>query len=869
MTLRDIDLKPTYISLEEEVSKSFYVPVMKNSTRFDRISCYFSFDAIAKYCQGIYYLGRNGGTFRLMISQPVSKDTFDSIKSGYEGYNSIDEQMRERMRDKLSIEDVATLSNLSYLITCGLVEIKFAFCLNGLFHEKTGYACDEDENSLCFTGSNNETKASLENNYEKFEVTASWLCSDFDRRKIAKTAEEFNSMWNGSNRFVFTIDPPESFKSYLETFNRGKLFESIEEFAGDSILVDLKNGRVGITLPDGHDPKLFKYKASLQSLIESSDGQNIVLSPGLKKNVVVGVMGKIRKYADRTDINVVVGEKLKDFLDSNTSMEELASRGLSIKHRETINYDAFRRFCDDVASLTVADLRTEQLWDAYFAYRLGKSANFSVPGSGKTATALGMFAYLYKNKGVRRLIVLGPLNSFDSWISEFRRVFGDNIPLKSITSTEMRRMGETIQYHIRFDRGDRNLILLNYEGFDRNDDLTDAVKNRIGKDTMLVFDEVHRIKAVNGKRSSKVIPVAENSEYTLVMTGTPLPNSYEDVYNFLHILYGNDYDEYFVLSPQSLRKLQGCEAEAFNARLQPFYVRTTKAQLGVPPADSDHREMVIASELEQNLFDELHHIRIDPLSLIIRILQVESDPSMLSCKTLDESEISAFSEDLSLSDVGGTLPGRVTEDIVTSKTRRCIEIVEELTSEGKTVVVWCIFIQSIRNITSLLKANGVRACSVYGATEDKQGMIDGFKSGVFQVLVTNPQTLAESVSLHNVCHDAVYFEYSYNLVHLLQSRDRIHRLGLKPGQHTRYHFLETRFSGSGESVSLDCDIHDRLNEKEETMLKAIENDELEYFGSEKNEAESILEHIGFDRAMFDRRRTLNCDETAQTLGPDD
>ena len=57
-------------------------------------------------------------------------------------------------------------------------------------------------------------------------------------------------------------------------------------------------------------------------------------------------------------------------------------------------------------------------------------------------------------------------------------------------------------------------------------------------------------------------------------------------------------------------------------------------------------------------------------------------------------------------------------------------------------------------------------------------VIDSFKVGETSVLVTNPHTLAESVSLHGVCHDAVYFECSYNLVHLLQSKDRIHRLGL-------------------------------------------------------------------------------------------
>jgi len=52
---------------------------------------------------------------------------------------------------------------------------------------------------------------------------------------------------------------------------------------------------------------------------------------------------------------------------------------------------------------------------------------------------------------------------------------------------------------------------------------------------------------------------------------------------------------------------------------------------------------------------------------------------------------------------------------------------------------------------------------------DKRSIIlDNFRNGMIDVLITNPHTLAESVSLHSICHDAIYFEFSYNLVHLLQ-----------------------------------------------------------------------------------------------------
>ena len=73
MTLKSVPLKPKYISLEDDVAKLFYVPVMSNCIRFDRISCYFAFDAIAKYCTGIYYLGKNNGKFRLIISVEIVK----------------------------------------------------------------------------------------------------------------------------------------------------------------------------------------------------------------------------------------------------------------------------------------------------------------------------------------------------------------------------------------------------------------------------------------------------------------------------------------------------------------------------------------------------------------------------------------------------------------------------------------------------------------------------------------------------------------------------------------------------------------------------------------------------------------------------
>jgi hypothetical protein len=59
------------------------------------------------------------------------------------------------------------------------------------------------------------------------------------------------------------------------------------------------------------------------------------------------------------------------------------------------------------------------------------------------------------------------------------------------------------------------------------------------------------------------------------------------------------------------------------------------------------------------------------------------------------------------------------------------------------------------------------------------------------VIIANPAAAGEGISLHEACHNAIYLDRSYNTTHYLQSIDRIHRLGLKPGVETYIHIFQT------------------------------------------------------------------------------
>ena len=57
-------------------------------------------------------------------------------------------------------------------------------------------------------------------------------------------------------------------------------------------------------------------------------------------------------------------------------------------------------------------------------------------------------------------------------------------------------------------------------------------------------------------------------------------------------------------------------------------------------------------------------------------------------------------------------------------------------------------------------------------------------------MVANPAAASEGVSLHRICHHAIYLDRTFNAAHYLQSEDRIHRFGLPADQKTTIEIVE-------------------------------------------------------------------------------
>lgn len=457
------------------------------------------------------------------------------------------------------------------------------------------------------------------------------------------------------------------------------------------------------------------------------------------------------------------------------------------------------------------------------------TANFSVPGSGKTTMLYAGFS-AWRNRGeVEKLLVIGPPSSFMAWEDEYTDCFGRE-PMN------YRLIGPDREH--RYRTAERADILLTSFQTAANDcdRLIELMKQY---KIMLVVDESHYIKRFeNGIWANALLKMAPYAVHRAISTGTPMPNGLFDLYSQLTFLWPSK----FLLGEQAAYKAEVKRNEGstgwIQSRMRPFFYRINKADLELPPVEmmrvvvpmspyqKDIYNLIAAKTIEElNRFSSREIVEISRFrkAKIIRLMQASSNPALLS----------SYSEEFlvpPLAYQGGDfvdLIEKYTQYEKPNKIVKAVELAKELIGQGHKVLLWSTFVINIFQLQQDLVGDNVPTYLIYGGVpkseeEDeefnREQQIRHFKSSKEPcVLIANPAACAESISLHKDCHHAIYLDRSFNCGHYLQSLDRIHRIGLDEEQKTYYYFMES-------ADSLDEVIHQRLLEKEWMMRSIIEED---------------------------------------------
>jgi SNF2 family DNA or RNA helicase len=233
---------------------------------------------------------------------------------------------------------------------------------------------------------------------------------------------------------------------------------------------------------------------------------------------------------------------------------------------------------------------------------------------------------------------------------------------------------------------------------------------------------------------------------------------------------------------------------------------------------------------------------------MIRLLQAASNPALLT----------EYSEEFKLPPLtaSGLTVSQLIEKYpdfeVPAKITSAVSLIRKLTSEKKKVVVWTSFVHNIRMLLKLLK--DAAPLPVYGgiALSDKEDsevnrekIIEKFNSNpAFKILIANPAACAESISLHRACQDAIYLDRTFNCAHYMQSKDRIHRVGLRPDAEINYYILQG-------TETIDEVVDARLTVKQQRMLELLEGDfsNVNFDSGEDVVSEDADEEVDFKETL--------------------
>ena len=579
--LSNVKFNPYYNTYENDIVNEFYNKALSEAVKYKRVSAYFSAKSLSYYSRGISNLINNNGRMQFIISKDISEETYNIIVKGYKNRELIEKELLKSLEEELSTQEEYRMSNLAYLIERGYVDIKIALVKQGIFHDKYGLIEDNYSNIIYFKGSNNETVEAMESNYESFDISVNWNDDIFEKDKIENAEKLFDRLWQNEMPNIYVMDIPDIVKNRIIKFNRDKkIISDFEIEIWNSVFLDIdeeENFKIVNRLPLGKINKSDLYFQLYLNRYLNFENNEFYLKKKVNYQDIKKIINSFKAYSEKAYFKIIISHELEKYLsDKDMQIDERFNLGIDIKNRENWLEERYEKFKEILDTEMERKLKEPQVWNAFHIVNMWKSANFSVPGAGKTSIVYGAYAYLNSKdiNVIDKIVMIGPKNSFSAWKEEFEKNFGNKKQLKVLDlQDEKYNNANKKNYALQNSSGNKNLILVNYETLKSVEkSLMDILNTRV----LLVFDEEHKIKGINGIRANVALKLAKQVKYKIILTGTPIPNGYQDIYNCLKILYPDEYDYMFNFKLNMLKNPSIKEIEQINKKIYPFYCRITK-----------------------------------------------------------------------------------------------------------------------------------------------------------------------------------------------------------------------------------------------------------------------------------------------------
>lgn len=598
------------------------------------------------------------------------------------------------------------------------------------------------------------------------------------------------------------------------------------------ILVDYDSERLTGTLTNKTDPGSSLWDRIRQSAAATDD-------LALYRNTITlpwpGVLSVIREFVP---LQKKRGFRFRPSQAAKAEIDKFIAQYQSVKAaREAtpraLDEDEIQTRLNDYG-FTRRALRPFQMRDLKRLVGLLNGANFSVPGAGKTTVTFAL--HLLTRQPDQKLVVVGPKSAFSAWSDVVDECIADDAP-EWVREPFLILTGSAAVVREGLRSGSNRLVL-NYE---QMLSIPDLFANFLAQNPVhLVLDESHRVKGGTAvKRGIVLLNAASLPLRRDILSGTPMPQSPNDLRSQLDFLW-----------PGTGLGIQIAAGKSPRDVISNLYVRTTKQELGLPPVTRHFIPVqmgrgqtalysVVRSEVLRDLSSLKSGSGVDVIKArrsVMRLLQLSSNPVLAATAMLNDAPY-----------IDSGIVQQVLDDGPSTKMFAVRDLARKLAGEGRKTVIWSVFVDTIQQMSYMLA--DLNPASVYGAVpsgdpeepESREGQLKRFhEDPTCMTLVANPAAVGEGISLHQVCHDAIYLDRSYNTTHYVQSIDRIHRLGLPPDTETNvFIFQTTAPKGLG---CVDYSVSRRLATKVRAMQRLLDDEDLHQIALDEEEAEEPIDY---------------------------
>ena len=380
-------------------------------------------------------------------------------------------------------------------------------------------------------------------------------------------------------------------------------------------------------------------------------------------------------------------------------------------------------------------------------------------GLGKTIQAIAAIHHLH-HEGHRYFLVICPASILLNWKREVDK-------LTDMQAYILR--GESFGDYENW-KSDGGIAIINYEGLDK------IIFDKDFPLDMVVVDEAHFVKNKDAQRTRHTIRIIEQAEYALYMTGTAIENNVDEMCYLIECL-----------NPSVANEIKGmkylAKADLFRKKIAPVYLRRKRADVLMElPELTIHDEWCMMNDEEINSYRKA----------------VESG-NFMAMRRVSWNSLNS------------------------TKAERMVELCLQALSEGRKVVIFSYFLDTLSFVSDLLLGKALPVISGKLSLEKRQDILCQFEEPIARVLPI--QIHAGGIGLNiQTAEIVILCEPQLKPSDEMQAISRIYRMG-----QVHHVFVYRLLSADTIDETLVKRLHDKQNIFDQFADESEMSEQLEQF----------------------------------------